>query len=387
MSLSMVHEGHKVHAIAMRNEIFHLAWGNLPVGYPDPWDIEDDSPPDNISVAIDEEITRDVSRNFDLLSHVPIQEGLRSEKIGDNYATIVVYQGNTTYVKGTDFEITDGDRIDWSIGGSSPADGTTYNAKYRYYDENINTLANELGRRKATQVGYVVEDPNGDIIANNTHWSIVTENRPEITDIEVSNAGDITPGSYFKLFEYTGDYYVWFTIDGDGTDPKVQADSLGPDESLYGSTGIKVELASGDDANTVAQKMRDSIDAMEVFGSIKDSNIVTVSNQNAGPVEDPIDSTKNPTYFIFTVTQQGAFYPTRSLYISFKFEATEAMDKNIYQLGIYLNTQKKDPVSAHQMYLTPDQIEDPGKMYMIENIAPFPRSPGKREIFEYVITF
>ncbi len=79
--------------------------------------------------------------------------------------------------------------------------------------------------------------------------------------------------------------------------------------------------------------------------------------------------------------------PTRHLYLMFKFEATEAVDKVIYQIGLFTNPVLSSSVLPGQQYFIPSDLVDPGSIYLVDNVEPFSRPAGKREIFEFVLTF
>lgn len=79
--------------------------------------------------------------------------------------------------------------------------------------------------------------------------------------------------------------------------------------------------------------------------------------------------------------------PTRNLYLEFKFDATDAVGQVIHQVGMFIGTTRKAGIEPDKMYLLPDEIEDPGYMYMVDNLEPFSRFSGKREVFEYIITY
>lgn len=79
--------------------------------------------------------------------------------------------------------------------------------------------------------------------------------------------------------------------------------------------------------------------------------------------------------------------PTRHIYLQFKFDSSEAVGQIIHQLGLIVGTVRTAETPVGKKYLIPSEIEDQGELYMIENIEPFSRYAGKREVFEYVVTF
>lgn len=57
---------------------------------------------------------------------------------------LTVFQGETTYVQGTDYRLTAG-KVDWSLSGAEPAPGSTYSVTYRYITAIEPTDVDETG--------------------------------------------------------------------------------------------------------------------------------------------------------------------------------------------------------------------------------------------------
>jgi len=195
-------------------------------------------------------------------------------------------------------------------------------------------------------------------------------------------ASTLSGGEYFELFSKDQEFYVWFTVDGVGIDP-----------ALPNKTGVVVALSSLDGTITVATKLATAVDALEKFEATQKldteepfgpTDTVHISTVVEAQVKPTVDGN---TGFGFAMVQRGTDFPTRNVYMQFKFDALDAMDKDVYQIGLFINTVRTAATPAAQHYLAPSEIEDPGLLYMIENIEPFPRTPGKREIFEYVVVF
>lgn len=240
MSMGMTSAGHVVHAQALFTQTFHLAWGELPVGYGDPWGLGDPIP-SPLSSVVTETVNHPTANGVDNLAHVGVIKVAR------------VQQNSTIYTPNVDFVIANGKQIDWSANGAEPAVGSDYQVTYRYYDDVINNLLQEVGRRESAIKAYAIEDPNGDIVANGTTWSISAT-------------------------------------------------------------------------------------------------------------------------------------PTRNIYLQFKFDADDAVGKIIHQVGICVGTVRNDVVPVGKKYLLPTEVKDKGLLYMLENLEPFSRPVGKREIFEYILT-
>jgi hypothetical protein len=246
MAMIMSDSGHIIHAQAMYGLTYHLAWGDLPPGYGDPWSISQIPPLADSAVVVEIVMRGTTAGGRDQLAHTGIM-----------YVVSVV-QGTTVYNLGVDYNLT-GSAIDWSpVGGHEPVANSEYTVIYRYNTTAITSLVRELGRRAVTMQSFVNLDPDGDIVANGTSWSL------------------------------------------------------------------------------------------------------TANNGNT---------------------------PSANMYLMFKFDSTDAIGSIIYQLGIFVGTVLIPGTPIGTKYLTQVQVLDPGKLYMAENVEPFSRFAGKREIFEFVITF
>lgn len=78
--------------------------------------------------------------------------------------------------------------------------------------------------------------------------------------------------------------------------------------------------------------------------------------------------------------------PTNNLYFQVGFALTDASDKTIYQFGVFTDTVPAVG-NENKNYLTPDQIQDVGKLLAVANVAPVYRDSTSREIREVIITF
>jgi hypothetical protein len=74
----------------------------------------------------------------------------------------------------------------------------------------------------------------------------------QIFDVEVVAASSITGSEYWTFATTTTNYYMWFTVNGTGTDP------------APGGTGIKVALLSTYTATEVAQFVREAISGYQI---------------------------------------------------------------------------------------------------------------------------
>ena len=79
--------------------------------------------------------------------------------------------------------------------------------------------------------------------------------------------------------------------------------------------------------------------------------------------------------------------PTPWVYVRVVFAFNEAEGETLREFGLFLNSQPKAGLPAGQRYFTPDQIEKPGRLYMVDRLQAFTRSGHVRNTFEYVLPF
>lgn len=129
---------------------------------------------------------------------------------------------------------------------------------------------------------------NGDI--TNTYSFIVGQQ--EITQITtIADVANSLNSDYFLIDSVDNSYYVYFET------------TVAVDPAIPGRTGIKVSIATGASANTVAQKLRDKLSTyLTDFIAEVSTNIVTVTNYEVGSVANTVDGN---TGFGFSTTQQG----------------------------------------------------------------------------------
>lgn len=102
-------------------------------------------------------------------------------------------------------------------------------------------------------VGYtaIKIDLNGNETANEVAQIVAEAHRGgEMTEITTVAAGSIPANAYFEAQATGNDFYVWYNIDGSGTDPLVS-----------GKTAIEVSIASADTAATVAEATQIAINS------------------------------------------------------------------------------------------------------------------------------
>ena len=60
--------------------------------------------------------------------------------------------------------------------------------------------------------------------------------------------------------------------------------------------------------------------------------------------------------------------PTRHLFVRFLFNYGEGVNALIREVGIFINTKVKAGLPATQTFFTPEQLDNPGTLLMLENI-------------------
>lgn len=87
----------------------------------------------------------------------------------------------------------------------------------------------------------------------------------------------------------------------------------------------------------------------------------------------------------FTASLNNA--PTKYLYLRFAYDFTDATGQSIRELGVFVGATVKTGVPAGTDYLTPSQIDQPGRLLVLEYIDKLARTSQIRQQFEFVIQF
>ena len=91
------------------------------------------------------------------------------------------------------------------------------------------------------------------------------------------------------------------------------------------------------------------------------------------------------------VVTEGRFkisnVPTKYIYLRFAFEFADAADQTIRELGVFVGTVAVSSAPTGQDYITPAEIDNPGRLLVLENIPKLARSPQIRQQFEFVVQF
>jgi Tfp pilus tip-associated adhesin PilY1 len=146
-------------------------------------------------------------------------------------------------------------------------------------------------------------------------------------------------GKYFLLNAVGEEFYVWFTVDGGGSNPLLQ-----------GVTGIPVALISTDSANDVAIKTAAAIDAYGAFvvpvpGAA--SITITITNTVPGDVANATPVTSGVT---LEVTTQGAGETTH-----LDFTGNAEQIKYLWNSNTWLNSISDANIVTQRTYNSADQ--------------------------------
>jgi len=166
-----------------------------------------------------------------------------------------------------------------------------------------------------------VTNANGGTSSNITKGDIVGSTFA-VTTIQNGLDSDLQSGDYFYISSPDTDYYVWYNVDGAGSDPGIGS-----------RTGIEVAVNSSDNADTVASKVQAAIDAQGDFSASVLSNIVTVTNTNGGAATNISDQTVGGSFSVATIQEgvdsdikNGDYFlfdtPSNSYYVWFDYNNT-----------------------------------------------------------------
>ena len=76
---------------------------------------------------------------------------------------------------------------------------------------------------------------------------------------------------------------------------------------------------------------------------------------------------------------------TRYLYVATQFDFLEAATETIREVGIFVDGVRAAGVPEGQLYLTPEEVAEPGYLLLLDRFAGIPRSPSSRQGFSYVL--
>ncbi len=109
--------------------------------------------------------------------------------------------------------------------------------------------------------------------------------------VDGENEGTLS-GKYFLFATTLTEYYVWYDVAANPTDPAVS-----------GKTGVEIDIASGASATTVATATAAAITLLTGVTATASGNTVVITNGTAGQVEKP--TTGTATTFVLTTQTKG----------------------------------------------------------------------------------
>lgn len=131
----------------------------------------------------------------------------------------------------------------------------------------------------------------------------------EISQVEtIADVSQSLNNKYFLISAANDStlYYVWYDVDGNGTDP---ASVTTPPAELSGRTGIQVAITEDALASAVASATASAIDAFSDFSALASSNEVTITNVDGGAATNISDgASPQDTGFGLSVFRQGATF-------------------------------------------------------------------------------
>jgi hypothetical protein len=120
---------------------------------------------------------------------------------------------------------------------------------------------------------------------------------PQITQITFGSGSTVSPSQYFNIYSSGNhrEYYVWYKINGIGTDPAPSLTEI----------GIEVDILSSDSANAVATKTRTALLTTDDFTAPAPVGaVLTVTNSSAGVTTNAANVNVGAPFSIST-TQSG----------------------------------------------------------------------------------
>jgi len=161
--------------------------------------------------------------------------------------------------------------------------------------EEVKNLYDNLLQLANTKLGesYIFAGHKTDTtpFSRDNDYNVTYNGDAEVTDITCGAAAAGSGGKYFTLSSPSTDYYVWYDLDDNPTDPGVAG------------TGIEVDIATGDTADDVAAATASAINAVTGLGAVSSAAIVTVTNADDGAATDAADG--DTGFPLFETTTQG----------------------------------------------------------------------------------
>ncbi|MBR2208881.1 MAG: hypothetical protein IJ859_08775 [Synergistaceae bacterium] len=79
--------------------------------------------------------------------------------------------------------------------------------------------------------------------------------------------------------------------------------------------------------------------------------------------------------------------PTRQIYLHFIFDYGEGLASSIREIGVFMDTEIKEGAPETQTYFTPEEIETPGTLILLEHLeTPDAFTPNKKGSYGTILT-
>lgn len=155
----------------------------------------------------------------------------------------------------------------------------------------------------------------------------------------------VTGGQRFNIFDaFDKPYYIWYTVDGLGSDPLPS-----------GRQGIQIDLLSTDTPTQVASKIAAELNLGSVFTASNVGAVLTITNVNYGPCSATADV--DTPFTSFTTVVAGEL----SVLLSDNVSPSIAIDETTRSLIRIINKNKSEQVYG---YYTSTASSVPGKFYL-----------------------
>lgn len=142
---------------------------------------------------------------------------------------------------------------------------------------------------------YDPDDPNGRPYyvfgAGRSAFTAQDQWMEQISITVPDGASAVANDEYFLLYSNEDTYYIWFNVDGAGTDPAI------PD-----ATGVEVALPASYSASDTASAIQTEVNNLADFSATVGTTTVNITVQSAGKT---YDAAKGTTDLHIVVTKQG----------------------------------------------------------------------------------
>jgi flagellin-like hook-associated protein FlgL len=219
-----------------------------------------------------------------------------SDNYSSNYLTFTTTSGdkyfyfndNNPNQSGTGINVNNSANLFTSQSGSSYNRTGSYPNydDYYTYDYSISSFSTDNSSQVASNVVNALY-ANGISTTDNGNGTII------INDAGYFQAESLIANKYFNLYDGTNQYYVWYNVDGGGSDP------------APGGTAIQVAITASDDATSVATKTAAAINSAQgsIFSAGSSGADLTITRIGSGTATDSSDGNLGWT---INTSQQGA---------------------------------------------------------------------------------